>query len=274
MIRDQMHCSIDGLEVLSAMAVIIPLVSLVAVWYFPSLESVEDYKHAEDLAENGKETLVVKEEAQVRSAGVWCALFFICCRAFSVSALEAGTAMLLEVEFKWDKKHAIGVAIGFCFLCSGLMNLLLKTCKAHISLSLRLRAMMGLSALGAFMMMPVACFLRYADCSWVLLAADCVLFSCLQVSDGMIQGIMYNHALPNGFFLDVSNVAVLALIFCDGVGRTLGPPVARWNIDRGGQWEYALWQLAICSAAILLMEFILYLNSKIKEAPPPAPPAG
>merc|ERR1719191_1528965 len=111
------------------------------------------------------------------------------------------------------------------------------------------------------MMMPSFCFVSHAECAWVLLAADCMLFPCFYLTDGLLQGIMYSHALPTGSLLDVNNISIFLIVFANAVGRFLGPPVARWNVENGGQWEYALWQLVICFAAIVLLELALFFKA-------------
>lgn len=231
--------------------------------YFPSLQSVTDYKKAEDEAKDGIATSVTKEQGQRRSAAVCCALLFVCGRAFSVAALEAGTALLLEVKFEWEVS-AIGVAIGLCFMFSCIVNLFNNAVKDHISVNARVRSTMTLSVVGAVFMMPLSSFMSLEQSSWVLLVATCLVFSCFYMSDGILQGLMYNHTLPAGFFLDVNNVVLITCIVTDAVGRTSGPPIARWNIERGGQWEYAVWQLVTCIIGVLLTEVVLFFDSKIK----------
>merc|ERR1719453_1765728 len=102
------------------------------------------------------------------------------------------------------------------------------------------------------MLLPSCCVLRYADCSWMLLFASCMLFSCKYLSDGLMQGMIYNHALPRGSLLDVNNLSLFIIILANAVGNFLGPPAARYNVQHGGQSEYATWQIAICLVSIIL----------------------
>jgi hypothetical protein len=258
-----MSCSsaVAGFGVMATIAQIIPLVALGSLMCLPSLESAEDFDppEAADAVEDPNGS-IQSSERLVRYAVLSCALLHACGRAFFCSSLEAATSLLFEIEFQWDPR-AIGLVTSFNFLCTILFKLIHDASKEHATLSIRIRMLYSLALLGSILMIPSVCLFGRAGCAWFLLAADCIAFPCFYLVDGLMQGILYNHVFPTGSLFDTNNVSLLTVFLNSVVGRFLGPPVARWNVQRGGQFEYALWQVAICSAAIMAMELALCLGA-------------
>merc|ERR1719375_1633822 len=88
----------------------------------------------------------------------------------------------------------------------------------------------------------------------LVLLADAILFPSLYISDGLVMGIMQQHLLPRGSFWDANYTGLWYGVFAIGIGRSVGPPAARWLITQGGQNEYAVLQVVICSTFLLLFE--------------------
>eukprot|EP00746_Dinoflagellata_sp_MGD_P155695 gnl/MRDRNA2_/MRDRNA2_85512_c0_seq2.p1 gnl/MRDRNA2_/MRDRNA2_85512_c0~~gnl/MRDRNA2_/MRDRNA2_85512_c0_seq2.p1 ORF type:complete len:613 (-),score=61.53 gnl/MRDRNA2_/MRDRNA2_85512_c0_seq2:356-2194(-) len=266
-----MPCStqVAGLGVMAAIALVIPVIALGSLMCMPSLESVADFDPP-DAADALEDPVGTKSsEKLVRYVVLVCALLHACGRAFFCSSLEAATSLLFEVEFQWDPR-AIGLVTSFNFLCTSIFKVIHDASKEHATLNMRIRMLYSFTLLGSILMIPSVCFFRHADCAWVLLAADCTAFPCFYLVDGLMQGILYNHAFPRGSFLDSNNLSLLTVFLNSVVGRFLGPPVARWNVQRGGQFEYALWQIAICCAAIMSMELALYLGAGVTQKGEPS----
>lgn len=269
-VQDVWPCSLSGtgLDVLGAIIPTSTLVVLLAVMYLPSLESVKDEiaaampltaRESQPLTASDSQMSFSNEEVRRRCIVVMCAVVFAGGRSFAVSSIDAATAMLLEVEYRWDPR-AIGLAISFCFFSSYFVKQLHDAYKDTITLSSRLRLLMAGSFLGAIMMIPSLCFFSYAKCAFMLLAADSILFPCFNLSDATMQGMMYNHVLQ-GSIMNINNMTILVIFVGVAVGKFLGPPTARWTVERGGQWDYALWQIAICITAILLAEFAFFFKA-------------
>jgi hypothetical protein len=257
-IRDLVPSAISGqrFELLAAIFPTITIVTLAATRNFPSLESVKDYVPDE----SGETAPLEKSEVRRRLVVVWCILLFVGGRCFCVSSLSAATTMLLEVEFHWEPS-AIGLAVGSCFMFGYLVKLFHDAYKENFTLASRLRLLMAGTLLGAILLLPKCCVLSTKECSWMLLIATCMLFSCKYLSDGLMQGMIYNHALPQGSLLDVNNLSLFIIFLANAVGNFLGPPAARYNVAHGGQTEYATWQIAICLVSIMMMEVAFFFNA-------------
>merc|ERR1712039_918853 len=82
--------------------------------------------------------------------------------------------------------------------------------------------------------------------SIVLLVADSILFPSMFLADALTSGsmMMTQYLLPNGNCFDANHV-VLYKEISKGVGRTIGPPLARLCVDSGGQICYASLQVII-----------------------------
>jgi len=120
-----------------------------------------------------------------------------------------------------------------------------------------------LSIMGTFLLFSFACpGGRHGG--WVLLLGDAILFPTLFLGDGLSSGLlmMSQHLCPAGSWLDANHIMLYRGLMVAGMGRTLGPPSARMQIDNGGQNSYAFQQFAL--AVVYLMIFELGMAPRVK----------
>merc|ERR1712061_873910 len=87
---------------------------------------------------------------------------------------------------------------------------------------------------------------REAIAAGVLLVGDALLFPCLFLSDGLVQGLILQHPLPREVsMLNLNGVNLLNSLCLDGFARVVGPPLSRFHVAHHGQNMYAAQQLAL-----------------------------
>jgi hypothetical protein len=174
-----------------------------------------------------------------RKAIVWQGLCYSAERALAVGAIEAGTAMILEVQFGWGTR-AIGLGIssvfGFTmFFCATIMIVhafwKINEVNALVSLSV-------VSAVGAV-------FLFDFDNHFALqvLLADALIYPFMYCANGITDGIVTRFAVPGTWYSLENYLAAKGSSL--GLFRFLAFPLARFLIDTGGRNVYATCQLLI-----------------------------
>jgi len=242
----------------AVVGLVFPSISLVSLMIAPSIDLEVD-----QIVAVSPGTEPSGNEASSRRYMVLSALAFSCLRGASVSSLESGTALLLEIRFHWNLQ-SIGMAIGCCYLlcpiCTSLMQLMPGECT---SLHMRSRFLMCLVFLGSAMML-------YTGNALVLLVADSLLLAGFFVGDSLLQGMVQQYLFPAGSLFDVNNISLGFQVVVDGCGRFLGPPLARWHVMHGGQLQYALQQLMFCVVGWVVLEWLLQHKAQVDDerAPP------
>mmetsp|Transcript_7408 Transcript_7408/g.17528 ORF Transcript_7408/g.17528 Transcript_7408/m.17528 type:complete len:534 (-) Transcript_7408:41-1642(-) len=229
----------------------------VAACYTDSLANVEDtqaLRRIQQATAYGEKPSAVLICAALAMAGM---------RGFVVSGLEAATSILLEIEYSWHRS-AIGLAVGLSFLSIMPLKLVYNTVHDKLSPATWIRVMALLSILGAcllFTHVSKALHLATQQNAQMILVADSILFPTIFLGDALTAGIvmMSQHLFPVGTWLDANYVVVFREI-CKGIGRTGGPPVARMTVGAGGQDSYALQQVILAVAFLLLLEVCVRPN--------------
>eukprot|EP00747_Dinoflagellata_sp_TGD_P211514 gnl/TRDRNA2_/TRDRNA2_84755_c1_seq1.p1 gnl/TRDRNA2_/TRDRNA2_84755_c1~~gnl/TRDRNA2_/TRDRNA2_84755_c1_seq1.p1 ORF type:complete len:467 (+),score=32.70 gnl/TRDRNA2_/TRDRNA2_84755_c1_seq1:341-1741(+) len=204
----------------------------------------------------------------LQCGGVLCS----CLRWFMFSGLEAATAFLLQDGYSWNK-FSIGLAFGACMFLPSLPLASLYRCfKKCLSTTAWIRVLFFVSILASIFLFKGV--LPAGDNSdskslftvdtVLLLGANAMIFPTLFLSDSLVTGLMLQsqHLLPEGTWFDANHVMLYRNILNNGVGRTLGSPVARMTIDSGGQNAYALQQLLCAVVFLYLFEVTMKPNIK------------
>jgi len=165
-------------------------------------------------------------------------------RAFIVSALEATTAMILEMKFTFDTS-----SIG-CILCATFMAGLPFCLALHLvrhqytaQLLLALPCVSGFGSVFLFKAVGATFFPLPLQVFAVLLA-DSIIFPTAYLLSGVVNGLVAEYALP-GTLYSLENYVVVDAILQNTVGRCFGPPLARSLFQASGRDMYASVQLGI-----------------------------
>mmetsp|Transcript_157694 Transcript_157694/g.483258 ORF Transcript_157694/g.483258 Transcript_157694/m.483258 type:complete len:326 (+) Transcript_157694:3-980(+) len=244
-------------ELVGHVQVVAVLVALSAVLFLhPSLRDAEDF-----LEPRGRE-----EEAgdgsslRGRHALICGCLTMTGLRAFGVSAIEVAIAINLEKTYLWDQRLT-GLVIGGIFLCCIPLKVIHTILGKTMTVVGWIRVLSSLSIFGSMMLFSISCaFLKRGgcvfSCSYVLIAAGTVLFPCFYLSDALGSGLMHQHVLPEGSLLD-ANHSQLWYNICQGMGRFLGPWLARLSLQLWGQDAFAVQQMAVTCAFLVGFEFVV-----------------
>jgi hypothetical protein len=259
-----------AMEAVMCWPVMVSLVSFAAVFYLPGAEDYidtesEDFQGIQEKAADDGARLGFIEEPDFahRRVGIVTCAMIIGLRGVIVSGLEAATAMILERDYGISK-NMVGLAIGLTFLVSVPARLMFGISKDWFTIREWIRLTMCLSFLGSiFLFRAVERFVsREASTPAILLlAADSLLYCSIYQVSGLVEGVMTTFALPSGSIFTVDNVIVLKILCLDCIGRLLGPPFARMQVEAGGpengQDGYAWQQLSMTLMATLLTEAVL-----------------
>lgn len=178
-------------------------------------------------------------------------------RSFGVAGIEVALALQLEEVYKWDQRLT-GLVTGAVFLCCIPMKLLHSVLGKNLSVVGWIRLFSCLAVSGSLLLFRGACALLtshggWGPCSRVLVAAGTVLFPCFYLSDSLCSSLMHQHVLPKGTLLD-GNHAQLWFSFSQGLGRFLGPWLARETLQRLGQDAFAMQQLVVTACFLVAFE--------------------
>lgn len=154
-------------------------------------------------------------------------------RGISVGAIEAGTAMLLELQFGWGAR-AIGLGISSVFAFT------IVTCCILMYLNVKrvvLEANMLVSVAAVAAVGGVLLFDFHTGYALQLLLADCLIYPFMYSASAAADGLATRVAIPDTWYSMESYLAM------KGAGQALfrfmGFPLARFLIDKGGRNVYA-----------------------------------
>mmetsp|Transcript_81990 Transcript_81990/g.256042 ORF Transcript_81990/g.256042 Transcript_81990/m.256042 type:complete len:201 (+) Transcript_81990:97-699(+) len=97
-----------------------------------------------------------------------------------------------------------------------------------------------------------------------LIVAGIIVFPTLYLSDALGSGIMHQHVLAEGSLFD-GNHAQLWYNLMQGMGRFLGPWIARSTVQVHGQDAFAAQQLAVALAFLCIFETCARPYLRIKD---------
>eukprot|EP00438_Fugacium_kawagutii_P029900 Skav200717 [mRNA] locus=scaffold2650:156095:157639:- [translate_table: standard] len=173
-------------------------------------------------------------------------------RPFSISAIEVGTIMLLEVSYGWSTELCgtiFTVVSGASLLLSAIASMLL-----HRKYLAESSVFFGANLLG---LIGVLFLFDFGTGAAGLLIADGMVYGMANVSNGIAQGWASKAAMPNtGFSIEIyrlrNNIAVC-------LARFTSPIVARTLLDFGGRNVYAGLQLLV----VFLGTGTVYITCKL-----------
>mmetsp|Transcript_66067 Transcript_66067/g.143335 ORF Transcript_66067/g.143335 Transcript_66067/m.143335 type:complete len:579 (-) Transcript_66067:105-1841(-) len=183
-------------------------------------------------------------------------------RAFTVSAVEAASSMILETAFHWDPER-VGFIVGACCASSGLLMF-------FILLGRRLGYFKDIPVLaitGPIGALSTLLFLGANHTSpWFILVADIILTASAFSANGVTDGFA-NAAARQGTLYSLENyTTVKTVLLC--LGRVAAPPVARALIYSCGWNAYAAMQVVITlSGACTAMKIVALMRPKEANAP-------
>jgi len=173
-------------------------------------------------------------------------------RSFFVSALEAATAMLMEVEFGWSTE-SIGLAIGVMFLASLPLTLAANKVRGQewvTDLSLMCGCSCACMVASLFFFPDLAAFLALGTRGSIglILTADCIIFSSGFLSNGVMDGFAVKSSMKGTLYTPeayvvASNVAI-------SLSRFVGPILGRTALSMG-RTLYACCQLWVSGLGCL-----------------------
>jgi len=257
---DMQFCDFEHrrFEVVGLVSLSLTCSQLVMALRYPSLDDAGIKDYGTDRISDSD-----AEANEENKAIVWLCLAFAMVRGVVVSGMEVGTSMALETEFNWSPRW-IGAAVGLAFLTSIPVKML------HNHLGYRLRPVWWMLLL-LLVSLPGCCCLFRVPTEWLdgwdprwsmwlqtamLLCGDAIVFPCVFLSDGLNQGIMFQHLMnAGGLWLNVNWVSLIQTLLVDGLARSLGPPLARGAMHIHGRNHYALQQLLFTLINVLVVIF-------------------
>lgn len=232
---------------------VVSVALLTVVLLHPSLADVKDCLEAKEHS-HGSPVLVVG------------CLLMTGLRAFSVSAIEVGIAVRLEKTYEWDQR-VTGLVVGAIFLCCIPLRAFHSFCSKSLPVTEWIRVFGCLSVLGSSLLFEMVCRSpvgRLLNCADFLVAAGTVLFPCLYLSDALGSGLMHQHVLAEGSLLD-ANHTQLWFMLLQGLGRFLGPWLARLCLDLYGQDAFAAGQMAATVTFLFTFESLVRPFVRVRE---------
>lgn len=235
------------------------------MFYRPVTEATDLLQQEESAVRNGS---LKESDIQWRKRIIWCCLAFSAVRGLCVSGVESATALLLEVNFHWDRM-LVGVTIGMAFLTCIPIRILYKSYRTQFTTKRWIQLLLMGSTLGAVLLFRCPQWIHRGNetiSAIVLLLGDALLFPCIFLSDGLVQGLIVQHPLPREISrLDLNGVNLLNTLCLDGFARVVGPPLSRFHVAHHGQNIYAAQQLFLTLLASFIA--IVGLFPRLAECP-------
>lgn len=199
-----------------------------AIFVPPDLAYLPDCGKLDDVSPRSGQLTMQEREHAVRHG-----LLYTAERGLGVAAIEAGIAMILEVQFGWSTR-AIGFAISAVFgvtmiVCAVLMFVkyigMLKDVQGLVITSF-------VSACGAILL------LDWPDgTAWLVLIAALMVYPFMYAANGILDGIVTCLTIPNTWHSLESYLGARGAL--QALFRFLGYPLARFLIDCCGRNSYA-----------------------------------
>jgi len=194
-------------------------------------------------------------------------------RANSVAGIETATALILEREHRWTRAE-IGMTISLVFLAIIPLKMAYNAFETKLSFATWVWLLLGASLVGSMLFFPPPIWLLqllglegwYSTHAYVLLLlGDAIIFPSFFLTDGLCQGFALQNLPPDGqSIVDVNSVTLLSIIAI-GIGRFIGPPLARYQVGHGGQSMYARQQFIAIVVASVLGVYALIVNATPHE---------
>lgn len=216
------------------------------------MKEAEDIKSSTDEhgAQDAASTLAIESLPEQVRKKVWCSVVMYGTeRTFVVSGLEAGTALVLETEFRWDTKY-IGLAIGLTFL-GGLPLAIVANAIQRPSSFMSAKLMCvaaALSVVSSICLFPsigqYLSTLSGSNAVGPLLLADSIIFTGGYLANGVMDAYAVRSSMPGTIF-SIENLKLIDSVIQNSLARFIAPPIARWCLESHGRTYYASGQLII-----------------------------
>lgn len=190
----------------------------------------------------------------------------MCLRNVSLSAIEAGTAMIFE-EVLGLNSNLIGLLMGV----SCIMTVPLKLLFDHM---VKVYSQVNVVRVG-LLLCAIGCILIREDVGELLggksraakvaiiIAADIFMYAPMFLLSGVVNGVAFRLAGPDGTVFSVNNIT-LAFMFLPGGARFIGPPIVRAVLSHSsGQTSYSWLQLVVISLVCVMQEWTV--SPKLRE---------
>jgi len=242
------------------------MICLIAVYFVPAGgEYVQaEIAQAETGSPDSQDAFIEQPDYQARRMGILVCGIICCFRSLISSGLETASAMILETDFAWTK-NLVGIGIGLSFMLTIPGRAAFMYLKDRLTLVEHLRFNMVACFFASIFLFKTAdnvFTVGHGGVPTLLLSSGSILYCAIYQLSGLIEGIMTTFALPVGSFFTVDNVILFKLIMMDSIGRAIGPPLARMQVDAGGKENgqdcYAWQQVAMTLTTILLTEAVLF----------------
>eukprot|EP00746_Dinoflagellata_sp_MGD_P151899 gnl/MRDRNA2_/MRDRNA2_83310_c0_seq1.p1 gnl/MRDRNA2_/MRDRNA2_83310_c0~~gnl/MRDRNA2_/MRDRNA2_83310_c0_seq1.p1 ORF type:complete len:340 (-),score=67.94 gnl/MRDRNA2_/MRDRNA2_83310_c0_seq1:12-986(-) len=207
---------------------------------------------AEGEEENAVDVTILAESDRERMW--WAAMTYGVERALMVSALEAATSLILEIEFGWDIND-VGLAVGLTFLLGLPVTLLLDLGRKNGMIS-ETKLLTGLaitvvtSSVFFFPNITLAFGASGLPTVVIILMADCLIFSSGFFANGILDGFAVQCSVP-GTVCSLENINLIDAFGQDTLARLTGPALARYLTSSHGRGAYSILQLCVSSLGCL-----------------------
>eukprot|EP00746_Dinoflagellata_sp_MGD_P146373 gnl/MRDRNA2_/MRDRNA2_78861_c0_seq2.p1 gnl/MRDRNA2_/MRDRNA2_78861_c0~~gnl/MRDRNA2_/MRDRNA2_78861_c0_seq2.p1 ORF type:complete len:647 (-),score=82.69 gnl/MRDRNA2_/MRDRNA2_78861_c0_seq2:21-1961(-) len=222
-------------------------------------EAEDNMVHPEATCNEHQNTCNIRALPEKTRRSIWFAgMFYGFERALMISALEAATSLIIEMEFGWNVKD-VGLAVSMTFFI-GLPFAQLLNIARESSLISEARLMSGAavtSVVASVLLFPsifLARALQAQGLSAVIsvLVADCFIFTSRYLANGIVDGLAVQSSLP-GTFYSVENFRLCESLLQDSLARFMGPIIARYLIAYHGRAAYSIFQLCVSSLGCLTL---------------------
>lgn len=220
-------------------------------------EAEDDRSSLEGVSNKQENSFNVRALPETTRRSIWfAAMFYGFERALMVSALEAATSLIIEIEFSWNIKD-VGLAVSMTFFI-GLPFALLLNITRESGLITEARLMSGAavtSVVASLLLFPSISLARALEAHGLsavgsVLVADCFIFTSRYLANGIIDGLAVQSSLP-GTFCSMENFRLFESLLQDSLARFIGPILARYLISSHGRQAYSIMQLCVSTLGCL-----------------------
>lgn len=229
-------------------------VLVVVICLFPSLSDITDHMtHMDAKSELSAEEVVTKRNV-ILNCLLMCAV-----RAASTTGVESGVTYLLLSRHHWSQEetgNATSALMWFCIPAKMIFD-----CVNESMSSLLIVRILTAAAIGGVAIQ----YLEVPGSAMLLLLGGGILFHALYLADGAISGIAQQNLLPDGYSFDVNHASLWDMLFKNGIGGFLGPPLSRHIIQDFDQEGYVDLQLVLTCLFFLLLRLLIHLEAKSRS---------
>merc|ERR1719310_1046669 len=152
-------------------------------------------------------------------------------------------------------RRLVGLAVGATFMVAIPVRMLHQQFKDSLSTIGWFRVFASLALAGSLLLLRVVSAVVPGGAA--ILLGDSIIFPCAFLADGLCYGVLMVNVFPDGSALDKNHCALYCNGLGMGLGRLLGPWLARYQLEvlgRTGQDTYAISQMLACGLALAVFE--------------------